>query len=187
MIHSIRFTCVLDTNVIYPIEVRDLLFWFAYYDLYTPKWSQHIFTEWQSVMQRRKIPEEEIQKRLARANHAFPDALVTNYEPLIEGLELPDPDDRHVMAAAIKVNANVIVTNNVKDFPEPYLKQFGLSVKRADDFLAETIDLEPERAVSAFRELVLHRRNPDLDEYEVLDALRRNNLNDTADYLHALL
>lgn len=49
MIHSVRFTCVLDTNVIYPIEIRDLLFWFAHYDLFTPKWSTHIFDEWISV------------------------------------------------------------------------------------------------------------------------------------------
>jgi len=50
MIHSVRFTAILDTNVIYPIIVRDLLFWLAHYDLYTPKWSSHIFNEWKEVM-----------------------------------------------------------------------------------------------------------------------------------------
>ena len=50
MIHSVRFTVVLDTNVIYPVIIRDLLFWFAHYDLYTPKWSKHIFDEWYDVM-----------------------------------------------------------------------------------------------------------------------------------------
>ena len=49
MIHSVQFTCVLDTNVIYPIDIRDLLFWFAHYELYTPKWSDHIFDEWKDV------------------------------------------------------------------------------------------------------------------------------------------
>jgi hypothetical protein len=92
MIHSVKFTCVLDTNVIYPIEIRDLLFWFAYYDLYTPKWSIHIFKEWENVMRRKSVPEEEIIKRVQKANLAFPDALVANYEGLIEGLELPDID-----------------------------------------------------------------------------------------------
>jgi len=57
MIHSLRFTCVLDTNVIYPIDIRDLLFWFAFYDLYTPKWSKHIFSEWEDVMRRKEIPD----------------------------------------------------------------------------------------------------------------------------------
>jgi len=109
MIHSTRFTCVLDTNVIMPIEVRDLLFWFAYDELYTPKWSKHIFREWEEVMRRNNIAEDEITKRVGWANLAFPDAMVQNYEVLMKGLILPDEKDRHVLAAAIKTNANIIV------------------------------------------------------------------------------
>lgn len=187
MIHSNRFMCVLDTNVIFPIEIRDLLFWFAYDELFTPKWSKHIFDEWIEVMRRKGVSEKEIKKRTHRANEAFPDALVQNYESLIEGLVLPDLKDCHVLAAAIKTNANVIVTNNLKDFPKEYLATFSLSAKSADDFLTDIIDLNPKVAIESFKKLVLNRRNPDLDEYEVLDALRRNGLKDTADYLHALL
>ncbi|MDZ7614265.1 MAG: PIN domain-containing protein [Flavobacteriaceae bacterium] len=121
MIHSVKFTCVLDTNVIYPIETRDLIFWFAHFELFTPKWSNHIFREWEDVMRRKGIGEEEILKRLTNANMAFPDALVQNYSSLIENLTLPDINDRHVLAAAIKTNANVIVTSNLKHFPEEYL------------------------------------------------------------------
>ena len=187
MIHSVRFTCVLDTNVIFPIELRDLLFWFAHDELYTPKWSKHIFDEWEEVMRRKDVNEEEIAKRTQRANLAFPDALVENYEGLIDGLDLPDEKDRHVLAAAIKTNANIIVTNNLKDFPEEYLAKFGLSVKGADDFLTDIIDLNPEIAIKSFRKLVLNRRNPNMDEFQVLGALRRNGLKNTADYLHALL
>lgn len=187
MIHSVRFTCVLDTNVIYPIDVRDLLFWFARYDLYTPKWSKHIFDEWAEVMRRKGLPEKEIAKRTNKANLAFPDALVKNYEPLIHGLELPDEKDKHVLAAAIKTNANIIVTNNLKDFPDGYLARFGLAAKNADDFLSDTIDLNPDQAVLAFRRLVLNRRNPDLDEYQVLEILRKRGLTDSANYLHSLI
>ncbi len=187
MIHSVRFTCVLDTNVIYPIEIRDLLFWLAYYDLYTPKWSIHIFKEWKDVMKRKGVETQEIEKRVNRANDAFPDALVNNYDKLIVGLELPDPDDRHVLAAAIKTNANVIVTNNIKDFPEDYLASFGLVAKTADDFLTDIIDLNPKEATKAFKELVLNRTNPDLDEFEVLDILRNRGLVNTANYLHSQL
>lgn len=187
MIHSIRFTCILDTNVIFPIEVRDLLFWFAHDDLYTPKWSKHIFDEWEDVMRRRDVSEDEIKKRIGWANQAFPDAMVENYVVLIGGLNLPDEKDRHVLAAAIKANANLIVTNNLKDFPEEYLATFGLAAKNADDFLTETIDLNQEVAINSFRKLVLNRKNPDFDEYEVLNSLRRNGLKDTANYLHALL
>lgn len=187
MIHSVRFTAVLDTNVIYPVIIRDLLFWFAYYDMYTPKWSKHIFDEWEDVMQRKGVSPEESEKRRLNANLAFPDALVTHYETLIEHLDLPDEKDRHVLAAAIKTNAHVIVSNNIKDFPEDVLDRYGLKIKTPDDFLTDIIDLNTEIAVEAFKEMVLNKKNPELDEYEVLDYLRKNGLKDTADYLHALL
>lgn len=187
MIHSIRFICVLDTNVIYPIEIRDLLFWFAYNDMYTPKWSAHIFDEWKDVMKRKGVSEEEALKRVEKANLAFPDALVTNYTGLIHNLSLPDAKDCHVLAAAIKTDANVIVTNNTKDFPEDYLASFGLAAKTADDFLTDIIDLNTDQAVKAFKQLVLNRRNPDLNEFEVLDILRKQGLKDTADFLHSQL
>ncbi len=89
MIHSVRFIAVLDTNVIYPVEIRDLLFWFAHYDLYTPKWSTHVFDEWRDVMIRKGVNEQEAEKRTARANLAFPDALVTKYNGLIRGFHCP--------------------------------------------------------------------------------------------------
>ena len=187
MIHSVRFKAVLDTNVIYPVVIRDLLFWFAHYDLYTPKWSNHIFDEWTDVMARKGVSAEEIKKRVNAVNHAFPDALVNNYQGLIKNLELPDPKDCHVLAAAIKTNANVIVTNNLKDFPEDYLDSFDIKAKSADDFLTDIIDLNHEEAIKAFREMVLNKKKPELDEYQVLDLLRRSGLNATADYLHAFL
>src|SRR5690606_5356727 len=156
-------------------------------ELFTPKWSSHIFNEWESVMERKGISKKEIKKRSNRANLAFPDALVANYEPLIPGLTLPDENDRHVLAAAIKTNANVIVTNNLKDFPDDYLASFGLVAKSADDFIADIIDLNHVKALEAFRKLVLNRRNPDLDEYGVLDNLRKNGLINSANYLHSLI
>ena len=187
MIHSVRFTVVLDTNVVYPVMIRDILFWFAHYDLYTPKWSEHIFDEWKRVMIEKGVSEEEASKRIAKANAAFPDALVKNYKGLIDFLELPDKDDRHILAAAIKTNANLIVTNNIKDFPQAYLESFSLSAKTADDFLTDIIDLNQEQAVIAFKEMVLNKKKPKQDEFEVLTLLRNAGLNDTANYLHALL
>jgi predicted nucleic acid-binding protein len=187
MIHSVRFKAVLDTNVIFPVVIRDLLFWFAHHELFTPKWSENIFAEWKEVMVRKGVAEKEAEKRIQKANLAFPDALVHNYAGLVDDLKLPDEDDRHVLAAAIRTNANVIVTNNLKDFPEDYLDSFGLKAKGADDFLTDIIDLNQKKAVAAFKEMVLYKKNPPMDEFEVLDKLRNNGLNDTANYLHALL
>ena len=187
MIHSVRFICVLDTNVIYPLWIRDLLLWFAHYDLYTPKWSKHIFDEWDVVMTRKGISEEDRCKRISKVNEAFPDGMVENYESLVQMLDLPDEKDKHVLAAAIKTNANLIVTNNLKDFPVDYLASFSLSAKSADDFLTDIIDLNHDASIRAFKDLVLQKKNPPYDKYEVLDILRRNSLKATADYLHALL
>lgn len=187
MIHSVRFKAVLDTNVIYPVIIRDLLLWFAHYDLYTPKWSKHIVDEWKDVMGRKGVDQEVVAVRVEKINLAFPDALVNSYEDLIGAINLPDEKDRHVVAAAIKVNANLIVTNNLKDFPEEYLRNFGLGVKNADDFLTDIIDLNHDKAIEAFKEMVCQKKNPDLDEYEVLDQLRKNGLTQTANYLHSLI
>jgi len=187
MIHSVRFIVVLDTNVIYPITTRDILLWFAHFDLFTPKWSKHIFDEWREVMTRKGVSEAEIKKRINRVELAFPDAQVEHYELLINGLNLPDEKDRHIMAAAIKTNANVIVTNNLKDFPNDYLSAYGLSAKSPDDFLTDIIDLNHNLSIEAFKEMVLYRRNPDMDEFQVLDQLRKSGLKDTANYLHTLL
>lgn len=144
MIHSVKFKAVLDTHVIYPIVIRDFLFWLAYYELFTPKWISNIFDEWKEVMIRKGILKEEAEKRVYVANLAFPDALVLHYEALVDMLNLPDKKDRHVLAATIKTNANVIVT--------------------------DIIDLNQLKAIKAFKELALNRRNPNMNEFQVLDS-----------------
>lgn len=187
MIHSVRFTAVLDTNVLYPVIIRDILFWFAYYDMFTPAWSKHIFKEWEEVIRRKdpNMADEDIFKQVTKANLAFPFAEVKNYEALIKQLTLKDPDDCHVLAAAIKINANIIVTQNLQDFPEGYLSTFNIGVKHPDDFICDIIDLNPRVAIEAFKAMVLNKANPDLDEYQVLDMLRNNGLKQSADYLHS--
>ncbi len=187
MIHSVRYKCVLDTNVIYPIEIRDLLFWLAFYELYTPKWSKHIFDEWENVMRRKGILQDKIRKRTAKAQAAFPDALVKNYEKLIKTLDLPDMKDRHVLAAAIKTNADIIVTNNLKDFPQDYLANFGLKAKSADDFICDIIELNPDKAKAAFNQLVSNRKNPKMNHKVMLHTFRKQGLSETATLLEKIV
>jgi predicted nucleic acid-binding protein len=186
MIHR-KFICILDTNVVYPLWIRDLLMWFAYFELYTPKWSKNIFDEWISVMLRKGIEENEALNRVNKMNLAFPDALVINYESLINALELPDLDNRHILAAAIKSNSDLIITNNLKDFPEDYLFGFGIKAKTPDDFFTDIIDLNHDLSVEAFKKLVLNKKNPPFNELEILDIFRINGLKDTVDYLHSLI
>lgn len=100
------------------------------------------------------VAEEEISKCVDNVKKAFPDTLVKHCKSLVEGLNLPDEKDRHVLASAIKTNANMIVTNYLKDFPNSYMTGFGLRAISADDFLTDLIDLNQSSAVEAFRRLV---------------------------------
>lgn len=189
MIRSTRFTAVLDTNVIYPVWLRDLLLWLAQYDMYRPAWSEKIMVEFEAVVRRKhpKMDEAKVARITNAMCEAFPQAMVENYHGLIDTLELDDEDDRHVLAAAIKVNANVLVTNNTKDFPPEYCDQYGVTVKSPDDFLCDLIDLDPKRCVDAFTAMVANKTNPPLNEFEVLDVLRKIGLKDTADFIHSQL
>jgi predicted nucleic acid-binding protein len=80
---------------------------------------------------------EQLDRTSSFMDRAVPDALVSGYESLIEGLRLPDPDDRHVLAAAIKCNASVLVTFNLRDFPKDVLDIFDVEAMHPDDFIAD--------------------------------------------------
>lgn len=89
MIHSVRFIAVLDTNVIYPIITRDILFWFAHYELYTPKWSQNIFNEWETVMIRNGVDPTEARRRIQIAQKPFPTHSYTTTKASFHGFSCP--------------------------------------------------------------------------------------------------
>lgn len=187
MTHNLKIVAVLDTNIIYPIEIRDLLFWLAHYDLYEPKWTKQNLHEWQDVMIRKGVPKDEAIRRSNVANLAFPDALVVNYNSLITSLTLADEKDRHVLAAAISAKASFIVTNNLKDFPKDYLATFGIIAKSADNFIFDLVKINPTSASEAFVKLVLNRRNPNLNADDVLINLWRNGLIKSATVLQSLI
>lgn len=118
---------------------------------------------------------------------AFPDAEVVHFESLIEALKLPDPDDRHLLAAAIRCQADVIVTANLKDFPAAALVPYDVEAQHPDAFIANLIDLNPEKALTAFRTQVSFLKNPPRTAAQILDNFRKVELVITADKLAALL
>ncbi|MDX1628027.1 MAG: PIN domain-containing protein [Fulvivirga sp.] len=188
MIHSSRFTAVIDANVLYPIVIRDYLFWLAHHSLFTPKWSKSLMEEFIAIFESKgNLDPKKVMQQVKRMNNAFPDALVTNYEEIMKSIELKDKKDIHVLAAGIKCNANVIITNNLADFPGDYLNEFSLNAKSPDDFMADLIDLDPSTSIEAYRNMILCKNNPPLDEIEYLDILKKNNLISTADILRNIL
>jgi hypothetical protein len=113
------FTVIYDACVLYPAPLRDLLVRLAQTRLFHARWTDRILDEtFRSVQERRAdLSGEQLARTRELMCKAIPDCLVTGYEDLIEGLELPDPDDRHVLAAAIRAGAQTIVTVNLRDFP----------------------------------------------------------------------
>lgn len=189
LINSAHFTAVLDANVLFPVVIRDYLIWLSIHDLYTPKWSGKLLEEFTLIFQKKKMDllPEQISRQVQLINKACPHALVEKYENLIPTVSLPDENDRHVVAAAIKCNANVIVTYNLKDFPKEYLESVGLSAVDPDTFIADMIDLSPEKCCDAFREMVLTKNKPPYEEREYIEILRRNKLTQTANELQKYL
>ncbi len=177
----------LDTNVLYPLVIRDILLWFAYEELFVPFWSKHVLMEWSRVMQRNGLTQTESQRRMHMIQDAFPFAMVRGYESLIEQLHLPDEDDRHVLAAAIRVGADFIVTQNLKDFPKSALSSFGIAAMNADSFLANLIRNNPKNALRAFKQLVKQRKRPIQLSQEVIQSLRNQGLKQTAELLHEMI
>ncbi|WP_258879525.1 PIN domain-containing protein [Corynebacterium glutamicum] len=111
------------------------------------------------------------------------DCLVTGYEDLIESLSLPDPDDRHVLAAAIRCGAQVIVTENVRDFPQDVMDKYGIEIQGADEFLYDQIDLFGTRVHQAVTYAAAAFKNPPRTIDDVLDALAKAGAPSAADLL----
>lgn len=107
------------------------------------------------------------------------DAIVEGFEPLIEGLVLPDIGDRHVLAAAIRSRSDVIVTRNLRDFPAVRLAPYGIGAQHPDTFIVHLLDLAPGRVVAAARSHRSSLRNPPKDVARYLETPERQGLTET--------
>ena len=180
---------VLDACVLYPAPIRDLLLHMANEGLYRPKWSDQIQEEWvrNLLINRPDLSSRQLQQTTQAMNRAFPDATVREYEVLISTLELPDADDRHVLAAAIHGQASLIVTANLKDFPTLYLRSLGIEAQHPDQFIAQLFETNPADVLRAFQAQVASLRKPPRTAHEVLETLRRTGLEATVNRLSSLL
>ncbi|MER6510111.1 PIN domain-containing protein [Nonomuraea sp. NPDC001636] len=142
------------------------------------RWTNGILDEMQRNLaaNRPDIPAEKLDKLRRLMNSAVRDCLVEGYEPLIEGLKLPDADDRHVLAAAIKVGAKAIVTSNLKDFPAEYLAPWDIEAKSPDDFVLDQIDLDGRVVWACVQQIADSRISPPETVEDVLDALEAAGL-----------
>lgn len=148
------FPALLDTCVLFPQYLTDTLLTQAAAGTFRPLWSGGILDELGRALGREtQMTPEQIEHRLGRMRKAFPDAEVNGYENLVDGMT-NHPKDRHVLAAAVRGNVEVLVTDNVKDFPDEALKPFDIRAVTADDFLLDQLDLYPAASLSCLQEQV---------------------------------
>lgn len=172
------FTVVYDACVLYPPSVRDLLVELARTGLCRAKWTQRIHQEWiDAVMIGRADGQRARFERIAALmNAAVLDGEVTDYEALEATLVLPDSEDRHVLAAAIRAGAQEIVTFNLRDFPESALSPFGIRAVHPDVFVEHLLDLNAEAVCDAVRRIRRRLAAPPLTAAELLAAYESRGL-----------
>jgi hypothetical protein len=180
-----NFTALYDACTLYPAPLRDLLMHLAMTDLFRARWTDQIHEEWiRSVLKDRlDLKREQLERTRSLMNAHVRDCLVTGYEDLIEGLTLPDPDDRHVLAAAIRSSTSVIVTFNLGDFPPDYLDELGIEAQHPDEFIAHLIDRAPAAVCSAAKRHRASLKNPPKTVDEYLGTLANQRLPETVSRL----
>lgn len=147
-------------------------------DVFQARWSEDIHEEWiRSVLANRPdLTQEQLNRTRTLMNSHVRDCLVTGYEELIAGLRLPDPDDRHVLAAAIRCRATAIVTFNLKDFPEESLVPYGIEAQHPDDFVCHLLDLNPAAVRTAFYKQLRSLKQPPQTRDQLMASLRQVGL-----------
>lgn len=183
------FGVFYDANVLYPAELRSLLMYLALTGLFRALWSNDVHEEWITnlLKNRPDLTREQLERTRELMDKHAEDALVTGYKNLIPGLHLPDPNDRHVLAAAIRGRADVIVTANLKDFPAEVIGPFGLEAQHPDDFILHLLDLAPGTVVAAARKHHQSLKNPPKTVVEYLDMLERQGLTQTVSVLREFM
>jgi hypothetical protein len=173
-----HYTALLDANVLYPAPLRDILVQLAMEQVFQARWTKDIHQEWIDALVRNQPYRDRARLERTRdlMDKAVRDALITDYEPLIPSLDLPDTDDRHVLAAAIIGRCDVIITQNLQDFPEITLSSYGIEAQHPDDFLASHLELSPGRFCIAVRKVRTRLKNPTYSVEDYMSTLTQQGL-----------
>lgn len=186
MTSSSQVRAILDANVLYRAALRDILLQLAKDDLFEAKWTSTIHDEWMAALKRNRpdIDGSQIEGLRKKMDAETRDPQVKSYESIIESLYLPeDPNDRHVLAAAIVGQCPFIVTTNVGHFPTERLEAFGIRALHPDAFLLALLVEAPEAFCAAIRTVRIRLKKPPYNVESYLQNLSRDGLVDTADEL----
>jgi predicted nucleic acid-binding protein len=173
-------TVLFDACVLYPAPLRDLLMRMATTELFQARWSDAIHDEWiRSVLKQRPELKEQLGRTRKLMNAHVTNSLITGYEHLIGTLDLPDPNDRHVLAAAITGGVDVLVTRNLKDFPAGALARFGIEAQHPDTFVNTLLRQHEAVVITAVARHRAALRNPPKSADDYLQTLAAQELRET--------
>lgn len=178
-----------DSSVLYPAPLRDLLMHLALTNLFKARWTDTIHDEWmRNVLKNRPdLSRERLERTRQRMDKNVPDALVTRYKELIPSLKLPDPDDRHVLAAAIRAKADTIVTMNLRHFPKASLELYDMKAQHPDDFVMRLVGLNANAVFQAIMVQQQSLTKPAKTMTEFLGTLEQQGLKKVTAWLRNVL
>jgi len=173
-----RSTVVFDACVLYPAPLRSFLMYLAMTGLFRARWSPDIHEEWMRNVRQDypDITRGQVERIRDLMDAHVPDCVVTGYEALVPSLVLPDPDDRHVLAAGIHCGADVILTFNLRDFPTEVLAQHEMEAQHPDTFIATLLADAPDIVCAAAQQQRASLKNPPLSVEQYLTSLERQGL-----------
>ena len=177
-----KVAAFLDASVLYPSVTRSILMHLAAFGTYQPLWSDAVHDEWVAALLRNRpdLSPTRIARTRALMDAHVNNATVAGFEPLIATLTLPDPNDRHVLAAARHGGASVIVTANLKDFPATALAPYNITAEHPHSFISGLIEAETQSAVAAFAADRAAMAKTVMTVAEYLTALEAHDLRHTA-------
>jgi hypothetical protein len=185
-----RYTVFIDACSLAGVLQRNILLSLAEADFFRVQWSAEVMGETEKALtdiftnKGHATPATAAAKQCQSMQEAFPEAMVAGYEPyLTTAAGLPDSGDAHVLAAAIKAQASSIVTENMRHFPATQLGPLGIEAKTADDFIADTIELDIGKAVAVIRSMRQRYKNPALTAEDLLLKMEAAGLTATVDLL----
>lgn len=185
-----RYTALVDACSLVSVWRRNLLLSLAEAEFFRLRWSQPILDETERALAKlhhqRGLTDGTFraQHAIASMTRAFPEAMVDDFARLLANpIGLPDPGDEHVVAAAVKTQAQAIVTENISDFPAALLGELNLEARTADEFIADTIALEEGLAIPAIRNMRLRLKRPEMEANNLLRSFEAHGLFETASVL----
>lgn len=184
-----KVTVVLDSCVLFPAQLRDLFMHLALNGVFRPRWSDEIHQEWINAVLRNRpdLTNKQLQRTRFLMDSNVVGCLIKNYQDYIPNIKLPDQKDRHVVAVAIKSNADVIVTFNLKHFPEQNLAKFNLIALHPDIFLEQLLLNHTSLFLQAILQQLKMLKNPPISRESFIGILHNTKLSKTATRLNDLL